>query len=347
MPSKERLDRTLRREKVDRVCMYEMDAYGLKARYSDLLMRDIRYEPKLAAQATVTLRRYTGMDISTCAPEIRAPLKDAGVAMNEPDNGPSIPVGKIYATPEDVDAKEIYDPFDPKQTPWTNLGIYDKVRLAREMLGDEEPLIGASTSVFTMAALLRGIEAFLMDTLLDENLASKIVAKTEPIVHASHSRSVEAGANVVELADPIASEDLVSHDMFRRYVFEPTKRIVDDMHSYGVPVLSHICGNTRNTSRYMPELGMDMFSCDSTVDLAYYKEEIGDRVVIMGAVPTVTHLLNGTPETVLEASRQCIEKGAKSGGFILCPACEIPQASPWENIMAMMTAAERFTPIYQ
>jgi uroporphyrinogen-III decarboxylase len=77
------------------------------------------------------------------------------------------------------------------------------------------------------------------------------------------------------------------------------------------------------------------------VDLDYISSVMGGKVVLIGNVdPMLIH--SGTPEDVIEASRQVIEKLAPFKGFILQDGNNIPPGTPIDNINAMMEATEKY-----
>jgi uroporphyrinogen-III decarboxylase len=39
---------------------------------------------------------------------------------------------------------------------------------------------------------------------------------------------------------------------------------------------------------------------------------------------------------------RCLKIGAKDGGFILMPGCDVPHETPAENLKAMMKAARNY-----
>jgi len=58
---------------------------------------------------------------------------------------------------------------------------------------------------------------------------------------------------------------------------------------------------------------------------------VGSELRLVGSVPTLSHLLNGTREDVIEKTIEQIEDGVD----IISPSCGIPQYSPLENIRAV------------
>jgi uroporphyrinogen-III decarboxylase len=59
---------------------------------------------------------------------------------------------------------------------------------------------------------------------------------------------------------------------------------------------------------------------------------------LIGSVPTITHLLDGTRDEVFSLSLSMIE----SGVHLLAPSCFTPPESPIENVRAMLEAIDHW-----
>lgn len=103
----------------------------------------------------------------------------------------------------------------------------------------------------------------------------------------------------------------------------------------GAPVVLHICGNTSAYLPYIADTGFDAFSIDAQVDPAFAKAIVGDKIAIVGGVPTITALLFGTPQKVREAAIDAIKKGVD----VLMPSCGIPPRTPTANFKALVEVA--------
>ena len=157
------------------------------------------------------------------------------------------------------------------------------------------------------------------------------------------SKCIDCGATVMWMSDPTASQDLISPDEYRRFELGPVAEVIRRVKDFAdVPVMIHMCGETTDTMRLLPDIGVDCFSCDTAVDLAVAKANIGDRMALMGNVAPVNTLMQGTPEDVRRESYECIEKAGLDGGFILSSGCEIPRDTPDENTIAMGLAGSGF-----
>ena len=63
------------------------------------------------------------------------------------------------------------------------------------------------------------------------------------------------------------------------------------------------------------------------------KDEYGDQVSLMGNIPCVSVLMEGTPEEVYKYAYQECMDGARDGRFILSGDCDVSPMTPDENVI--------------
>ncbi len=80
---------------------------------------------------------------------------------------------------------------------------------------------------------------------------------------------------------------------------------------------------------------------DGFTDIFKAKEILGNHMCLMGDVPPALLSL-GTPEQVTQYCRRLIDQVGRGGGFILAQGCTVPAEAKFENVRAMVEAAERF-----
>ena len=143
--------------------------------------------------------------------------------------------------------------------------------------------------------------------------------------------------------DPVASGSLISSKTYERFCLPYTKQLIDHMRDQTDTINMHICGNTSDRLDLFVQTGIDGFSLDQEVDLAFAKESIGDSVALHGNVDPVTTLLLGKPKDVELEVQTCFEKAQDSPkGFILRSGCGVPYRVPTENIEAFVQAGKKY-----
>ncbi|NLK25753.1 MAG: hypothetical protein GX307_04135 [Euryarchaeota archaeon] len=343
MTSRERVEAVLNGEKPDRVPVHDLSNIVI-AKIAGYQMKDLRFDAEKSVGATLDFNRKSKSDfiLGPCV-ESPAMFMDLGIDISLPDDNYGNVMGSYFTTPEDVDSKELYDPFDPKESPYLRTGILDKIALLNKKNDTGALTAGWSWGVMTTAGFARGVENLLMDLLTEPDLARKVIKKASRLVDGVMTLGLESGSDSVWLPDPTASGTIISGDTYQEFIAEETKRLVKGWKAeYNVPVILHICGDTVPIMDVISQLGVDCFSVDHAVDIAVAREKLGDGLTLMGNVHPIDALWNGTPQDVIKASAECIEKAGKDGRFILSLGCEMPRDAPMENICAMQDAVEKF-----
>lgn len=71
-------------------------------------------------------------------------------------------------------------------------------------------------------------------------------------------------------------------------------------------------------------------------------EKIPADVVVMGNVDPAGQIRNGTPSSVKQATKDIMTACHTYSNFVISTGCDVPPASPWDNIGAFFEAVEEF-----
>ena len=147
---------------------------------------------------------------------------------------------------------------------------------------------------------------------------------------------VDEGSDFVLVADPVASGDLVAAEHFARYILPLYQRIRRQLK---VRAILHICGNTNPFLRYLPETGFEAFSFHGPeVEVKVARRIIGDRMALVGNLPSATLLRYSTPTIIQARSLKALQDGVD----ILAPACGFHPHTPLANMKAMVRAVDKY-----
>ncbi len=92
----------------------------------------------------------------------------------------------------------------------------------------------------------------------------------------------------------------------------------------------------------MSEIGAALFSFDYMNKATDLRDIFGDKAVLAGNLDPMNVVWMGTPESVISASKKCIED-MDGSRFILATGCETPRDAPLENLQAMLTATKKYS----
>jgi uroporphyrinogen decarboxylase len=112
----------------------------------------------------------------------------------------------------------------------------------------------------------------------------------------------------------------------------------------GVLTRLHICGNTTRSLPDMVQSGADIIDLDWMVDLRQAAQVFGPGgPVPCGNFDPVAVMFQGTPGQVRQATLDCLDWGGPRS--ISAAGCEIPDATPIENLLAQKQAIESSLPL--
>lgn len=183
----------------------------------------------------------------------------------------------------------------------------------------------------TLGGYLMGVENLVMKSMTDPEDAAKWVEVAKQMCKMYSGAVIEAGAKVIYYSDASASPDLVMPDFYKSVAMPAMREVVDFVHSKGALAELHICGNTIPIIESMADTGADALSIEQTVDMAEAKKLVGDRVALLGNVPPL-YMVDGTPEQIVDATRQSLDKGAD----VVMPGCGTPPLAKLDNLKLMV-----------
>jgi uroporphyrinogen decarboxylase len=226
--------------------------------------------------------------------------------------------------------------------------------LLRNKLKGKVIIRSPGTGPFSLAGHILGIEKLLMEIAFieygienarEKELHALMELATQALVQFSN-KMAEAGADVVVCGDSLASLDMISPEIYKKYVFPYESKYFEQMRPImkeksGFSLL-HVCGNNDRVVDLYGETGADIIEVDYKSNLQLWKQRIGHKVTLMGNIDPTGILLQGSVEDVRNACLECIRIAASGGGFILGSGCEVPPEAPMENLREMIRVGHSF-----
>lgn len=338
MTSKERVLRSIRHERVDRIpCFYlgvpEVNTalaqrLGIPAGGQEVLLErlgaDVRYaEPQL--KPVVGETRYA---FSYGAVHARMHSQPGA---EEPS---AYPVGDAV-TPDDLDAWRWPDPdwFD-YSIPADLLDSWqDKAVVAYNM-----------GILFLYAMGVRGMEQIMLDMAGEPKMAHAIFGRIAAFNLEYSRRFLEANAGKIDilgLGDDVAAQRgmVVSPGMWRTYMRPHVEAMVALCREFGVIPYYHGCGGFRDLYSDFIEMGIPCTGRLQTEaagnDLRDLKMRFGADLCLWGAIDGQHAVIEGTPEAVRTHVCGVLEIGGAGSGFVAGPTHSFTADTPIENIVAV------------
>lgn len=210
--------------------------------------------------------------------------------------------------------------------------VLEAVRRLEKECGETVPVIPFIEGPFTVACLVYGINEMFKSMIRDRERARWVLGRCTALSTIYARALLESGARYIIVLDPNVMG--LRAKQFADLVLPCYRDMAEEIPS---PVILHICGDVGKLLELIPQSGFAAFSFDyPSVGVEQVKTSVKDRMRIIGSVPTVSHLLSGTPKEVFDISITMIE----SGTDLLAPSCFIAPDTPIENAKAMYEAIE-------
>lgn len=209
--------------------------------------------------------------------------------------------------------------------------IIEAVKMSREAVGDDVPIIVGVTGPFTIAGHIRGVNDILTDVILNPELVHKILQSSWVVSSSFASALVENGADLVAFIEPTAS--IIGSDFFKEYALPYLKKVVAVVKA---PTLLHICGDSLPLMEMMVESGVAGVSVDQKVSITKAQEVVKGRCSVVGNVDPVAILQMKKPDGVVQDCLRILSEGTD----VLAPGCGISPFTTTENIRSMIKARD-------
>lgn len=243
----------------------------------------------------------------------------------------------LLADKGDLSRLKVPDPSNSKRM----LDRIQAVALFKERIGNERIIEGWIEGPCALAANVRGINTLMIDFYDDPPFVNELLEFVTDVGIAFARAQHDAGADLIGVGDAVSS--LIGRPIFEKIIAPYHVKLVAALRSMGFKTRSHICGNTTKICETRAALGYDIIDIDSPVSLELARQKMGPKAIILGNIPTVKVMEQGTAEQVRAAAVDCHR--ACGENHIISAGCEVPRSTPIENMDALRDYAHSLFPI--
>lgn len=223
--------------------------------------------------------------------------------------------------------------------------VMDAVRLIRQEMPRDLPLIGFSGSPWTLACYMveggsskdfkHAIGFMYNDPLAMHALLDKLAT----VVAQYLCKQIESGANLVMLFDTWGG--ILSNHNYQNFSLRYMRQIVTSIKNQhpSVPVILYTKGGGQWLN-LIANSGCDVVGLDWTTDLAVAKNIAHDRVALQGNLDPM--VLLSKPEVVVREVKTILSQYGKDSGLIFNLGHGITPDVPPENVAVMIDAVHDF-----
>lgn len=323
-----------RREKTARTPIWLMRQAGrYQPSYRELRSKvsflELCKTPELAAKVTLDAVEQFGFDASIIFSDILIVLEPMGANL-EYVGGSKPQIHNPVRNNAEIDAlREVESVESLAYT-------YNAIRLTRENLPKDVPLIGFCGAPFTLASYLiegGGSKNYVHTKRLmygDKGAWNELMRKITSVLIAHLNAQADAGAQVLQMFDSWVG--CLSPEDYAEYVLPHSKTVLDGVKN-GVPKI-HFGTGTGEFLDLMSQAGGDVVGVDWHTPLAKGWEKIGFDRAVQGNLDPVK--LFAPQEFLLKEAEKILREAAGRAGHIFNLGHGILPETPTENVRALV-----------
>ena len=190
---------------------------------------------------------------------------------------------------------------------------------------------------FTLAGELNGVNDLLINTIMNPELVVEMLNFSIDVISDYANELYKAGADTVCILEPTAA--MLAPEQYEEFSLVQFKKIHENVGKK--PLMLHICGNTNHLIEGMSKSGACGLSLDSAVDMANAIDTIPSDMKLIGNLDTVEVFLNGDIDLVSGEAEKLLKVMENHPNFVLSSGCDLPLATPFENIRALIEAVRK------
>jgi uroporphyrinogen decarboxylase len=238
---------------------------------------------------------------------------------------------------------------------WPDPQWMDVSRIRDEALawGRQYAILGGDWSPYWHDAIdLFGMENLFFKMYDEPELIDAVMQHVLDYYAAVSQRIFDAAADTIDvffIGNDFGGQTgpLLSPAQFDRFMLPHLKRLIDLGHAYSLKVMLHCCGGFEPLLPAMIATGLDgvhaVQPCCGGMDLRRLKTNYGGKILFNGAIDSHHVLIEGTPQTVRQRTREVLAIMAPGGGYVAGASHDyILEETPVENVVAMFDAVEEF-----
>lgn len=221
--------------------------------------------------------------------------------------------------------------------------IYKFVHEEMERVGLDLPILapGYGHGVWTDTVLMQTM-------LLAPELVRRHFALATKGVLFCVEKYLQFGIEMIGVGGDFAGNQgpLISPALYQKFIVPEVRKVSQRIHMAGKVAVNASDGNL------WPVIDDFLLGCEvdgyieidlrAGMDLAELKKQFGSKITFFGNLDCANLLSFGTPVQVKEHTKDCLRKGGRNGGHILCCNNAITESIPVRNYLAIYEAYREF-----
>ena len=300
-----------------------------------LTVRELLESSELQAKCLTEVARRTNSAACVSFMDLSVEAEAFGAEIQFFDQEVPAVRGALVTTIEEAEAL----PVPPVYT--GRIGIcVEAIRKTVDAIKDR-PVFAGAIGPFSLTGRLVDVGEAMMLCYDEPELLHVLLEKCVEFSIGYIKELKNAGANGVVIAEPLAG--LISPNHEEEFSTPYVRKIVEAVQDENFLVIYHNCGNyTYLMTESIKNNGCKAFHFGNSMDMKDMLEKMGSDSLVMGNIDPAGIFRNGDPQAMSQAVRALMDSCSSYPNFIPSSGCDVPPASPWENIEAFYKSVNEY-----
>lgn len=308
--------------------------FGYAASFSGIKLQAYLQKGELLAQAQLKTQSYYGYDAVFVNGGNSVEAEALGCTLHYPENDYPYIIQPALEDLKAISQLKVPEPLEAKRMS----EMISACRVLRNEVGDSLPVVGCVLGPVSIAGQLAGLDRLLY-LLADAPAAFQhLLDMTMEVSREFGKALLQAGAHLIMLMEPTASQNIFPVAVFRQYLLPFIAELCREYHQAGaLAVWLMITGRTKEILPCYSQSGVDLATFDYEVAFVDAINAAPDLAFTGNIRPY--DLASCEPQEIETRCLELLQMGQAAHGFILGTGCEVPLNCKPENIEVMMRTA--------
>ena len=213
------------------------------------------------------------------------------------------------------------------------------IREAKGLIKDR-PLFAGIIGPYSLAGRLLDMTEIMILCYEEPEMVETVMEKVTEFLIEYAKAFKEAGADGIMMAEPAAG--LLSPNLIEEFSTPYVKRVREAVEDDNFLFVYHNCGNITPILNKVSEVDALAYSVGNAIDIEDALKVLPEDRMVMGNIDPAGIIRNGNPELIKQETKALMERCNKYSNFVISSGCDIPPATPLENLDAFFEAVEEF-----
>ena len=207
------------------------------------------------------------------------------------------------------------------------------IQILKKKYGGTVPIIGKVIGPWSLSHFIYGVEDLVMDCILAPAKIHALFQQLNDCAIKFAEAQFDAGVDIITWIDHISSE-YFNPGIYEDFLLPFHQKAAGRLSRHG-PLIWTIFGDVSDRFELIGRSGFPVLNILPSNDIAAARKQVGEHMLILGAINNPDILIGGTSADV----RRAVFHSIKSGSRIVAPEAAISTKTPTPNLIELVRTA--------